>query len=85
MKNKKTGKNVMFIKGAPDYLLKQSSKIMTKSGNIVNFHEGAKNVFEKQIKDYAKKGLRTLALCLKQDCGPFNDYQGPHSKSHELL
>jgi len=46
MKNQKTGKNVLFIKGAPDYLLKGASKVMTKSGNIVNFHEGAKKGFE---------------------------------------
>lgn len=37
MKDKSTGKNVMFIKGAPDYLLNNSSRVMTRNGDIVNF------------------------------------------------
>ncbi len=32
----------MFIKGAPDYLIKKSSKIMTKSGNVVNLDAESK-------------------------------------------
>lgn len=69
MQNKRTGKNVMFIKGAPDYLLNVSSKVINRAGDIVPFHEGAKKVFENQIKGYAKRGLRTLAICIKQECG----------------
>lgn len=37
MKSKATKKNVLFIKGAPDYLLKASKKIMNKEGEIIDF------------------------------------------------
>jgi len=32
------GKEILFIKGAPDYLLDVSKKVMTKSGKIVSFN-----------------------------------------------
>lgn len=37
MNDKTTQKNIMFIKGAPDYLLGASSKIMTRNGDIKTF------------------------------------------------
>ncbi len=36
MKNNNTNKNILFIKGAPDYLLAKATKTITKSGKIVN-------------------------------------------------
>ena len=38
---------------------------MTKSGNVVPLTEEDKKNCEKAIKDLAKKGLRTLAICVK--------------------
>lgn len=37
MKDKVKGNNVMFIKGAPDYLLKGATKVVNRNGDIVNF------------------------------------------------
>lgn len=37
MKNKNAADNILFIKGAPDYLLKASKKVMNKDGEIVDF------------------------------------------------
>lgn len=37
------------------------------------------------IKSLAEKGLRTLAICVQEECGPLNDYDGPHHKAHKLL
>ena len=42
VKNKASNKNVLFIKGAPDYLLKASKKIMNKDGEIVDFNNTTK-------------------------------------------
>jgi hypothetical protein len=39
MKNKKTNKNSLFIKGAPDYLLKKASKVLNSDGEIIKFTE----------------------------------------------
>jgi len=35
--DKKTKKDYLFIKGAPEYLLEKSNKILSKTGKIVNF------------------------------------------------
>lgn len=46
MKNKISGKNVLFIKGAPDYLLKASKKVLNKEGELVDFTASSKAAFE---------------------------------------
>jgi Ca2+-transporting ATPase len=33
----------------------------------------------------AEKGLRTLAICMQEDCGPLADYNGPTHPAHNLL
>ncbi|KAL4466566.1 hypothetical protein ABPG72_010617 [Tetrahymena utriculariae] len=85
MKCKSSNKNVLFIKGAPDYLLKASKKIMNKDGEIVDFTSATKAAFENQIKEYAKAGLRTLAICIKYDTGALVDYNGPSHAAHKQL
>lgn len=39
MKNKQTNKNNLFIKGAPDYLLKKATKVLNCDGEITTFTE----------------------------------------------
>lgn len=39
---------------------------MNQDGSIVNFTEDGKKKFTNQIKDYARRGLRTLAICYKE-------------------
>jgi magnesium-transporting ATPase (P-type) len=34
--------NVMYVKGAPDFLLKGTSKIMNANGDVVDFNESAR-------------------------------------------
>lgn len=65
MKSKNAADNILFIKGAPDYLLKASKKVMNKDGEIVDFTQTSRASFENQVKEYAKAGLRTLAICVK--------------------
>eukprot|EP00827_Trimyema_finlayi_P005490 TRINITY_DN585_c0_g1_i3.p1 TRINITY_DN585_c0_g1~~TRINITY_DN585_c0_g1_i3.p1 ORF type:complete len:1064 (+),score=436.88 TRINITY_DN585_c0_g1_i3:64-3192(+) len=77
--------NTMYIKGAPDYLLKKSIKIMTKSGDIKDFTTTSKKQLENQIHEYAKVGLRTLALTIKRECNELKDYNGHSHPSHKLL
>lgn len=61
--------NVMFVKGAPDYMLKKAKYSMKEDGSIVVLEEKTKSAFEAQVKSFAEKGLRTLAICYKVDCG----------------
>ena len=39
MKSKQSGKNLLFIKGAPDYLLKKANKVLNLNGEPVAFNE----------------------------------------------
>lgn len=85
VRNKVNNKNLLFIKGAPDYLLKKSKFIMSKGGKLLELNENSRNVIEGKIKDFAKRGLRTLAICMKAEMGPFETYSGPLHESHKLL
>jgi Ca2+-transporting ATPase len=44
---------------------------------------------KKKILDYVKtlaeKGLRTLAICIQEDCGELSGYNGPQHPAHKLL
>lgn len=84
-KDGKNNKNVMFIKGAPDYLLDSSRKVLDKSGNVIDFSEAGKKVFRDQIEAYSKEGLRTLAICIKYETGELADYDGPNHRAHQKL
>jgi len=33
----------------------------------------------------AAKGLRTLAMCYKEECGDLASYNGPNHPAHKLL
>lgn len=53
----------MFIKGAPDYLLERTNKAVSASGKVVEMSKADKDRLLDTIKELAKKGLRTLAIC----------------------
>lgn len=84
-KNKKTGKNVMFIKGAPDYLIKGAQGVVLKNGSVAPLNADGKKLLLERVNHMAQKGLRTLALCYKEDCGALRDYTGSHHPAHGLL
>ena len=77
--------NIMFIKGAPEYLMNKSNKYVAKNGEIKNLEENDKKNINKEIVKLAQEGLRTLAICVKFDCGQLNAYDGPNHPSHKLL
>ncbi|CAD8101390.1 unnamed protein product [Paramecium sonneborni] len=82
-KNEKA--NVLFIKGAPDYLLEKSNLILNSNGDAVPLKAQDKNELLKIVKNLAEKGLRTLAICVQEDCGQLSDYDGPKHPAHNLL
>eukprot|EP00331_Platyophrya_macrostoma_P034737 CAMPEP_0176439360 /NCGR_PEP_ID=MMETSP0127-20121128/19894_1 /TAXON_ID=938130 /ORGANISM="Platyophrya macrostoma, Strain WH" /LENGTH=1040 /DNA_ID=CAMNT_0017823609 /DNA_START=27 /DNA_END=3149 /DNA_ORIENTATION=- len=81
----KAKSNVMFIKGAPDYLLNKARSVVVSSGQIVNLSEDNKKQIAAKVNSMAKKGYRTLAICMKKECGILSDYDGPHHKAHKQL
>lgn len=55
------------------------------NGKVVDMNQKQKDELLNKIKGLAEKGLRTLAICIQEDCGALNDYDGPKHKAHELL
>ena len=81
----KKNKNVLFIKGAPDYLIKKSKQVVLRNGEFAVLTETDKVELLKKVNTLAEKGLRTLALCLKVKCGELDTYEGTHSASQKQL
>ena len=90
--------NVLYVKGAPDYMLdtsKASNKKLTfldaDTGSVKPLGHGAggakalKNIRDAQ-KQFARDGLRTLLMSYKTNL-PFGlgSYTGPNHKAHEYL
>lgn len=77
--------NLLFIKGAPDYLLEKAKHIMNCEGKTVDLKAEDKTKLLASVKSLAEKGLRTLAICVQEDCGELKTYDGPKHKAHALL
>jgi magnesium-transporting ATPase (P-type) len=84
-RNNTTGKNVLYIKGAPESIIGEAGRIVLRNGDVVKLNSESRLKFTEKIEEMAQKGLRTLALAYKDDCGPLKDYDGPKHKSHSLL
>lgn len=63
VKHRDAKENIMFIKGAPDYLIERTNKMVNVRGEVVELSANDKNRLLDSIKELAKKGLRTLAIC----------------------
>jgi magnesium-transporting ATPase (P-type) len=59
----------LFIKGAPDFMLLHSKRIMLSDGSVVPLGPNEKAVIEKEISRMANSGLRVLAISMKEDIG----------------
>jgi Ca2+-transporting ATPase len=80
------GENVLFVKGAPEMVLKRCSKILLPDGSVEAI-DPWRSVIEKQIDDMASAALRTLSLAMKTDLKDkgLHDYTGPEHKGQSLL
>lgn len=83
--SKSRGQNVMFVKGAPDYLIKNASKCVLADGSQKALSSADKEAILQRVAQMARQGLRTLALCIKEDCGPLATYDGPSHPQYKLL
>lgn len=86
VRNPKEGKeNMLLIKGAPDYLLERSDRMMNANGDLVKLSGAQKEQLMDQVKRLAEQGLRTLAICVSEDTGVLKDYDGPKHHAHKIL
>lgn len=68
----KNGQHRIYIKGAPDFVLKSCTQYVTKDGNILNLNEQKRQEFTEHISSYADLALRTMLLAY-QDIGNKNE------------
>ena len=78
--------NRLLIKGAPENIIQNSTKILTKSGQVLTLKQTQKDQILKSVSELAKKGLRTLAFSYKDQLGDLEGYDGKKThKAHQLI
>ena len=80
-----SGRVQMFIKGAPDYLIEKSTKVLTSTGSISELNKDAKEKLLNEVKRLAEQGLRTLLIAYKPVVTGLEDYNGPTHRNHKIL
>jgi Ca2+-transporting ATPase len=75
---------MLYIKGAPDYLIKNSTFGMLSNGDIVPLDEEDRKELTRRVVRMAGQGLRTLAVCIKMEVGQLKGYNGIHHDSHPV-
>lgn len=66
-KTNESDKYIIYVKGAPDLLLPNCTKMISEGGNIIELDEGSKkDVLEKVLLRNAEIGYRTLLLAYKE-------------------
>jgi Ca2+-transporting ATPase len=79
--------NVLFVKGAPEMVVKRCTKIQTADGKIEDLNQTWSDAINKQINTMAEGALRTIAFAVKTDLKKhkLHDYDGPSHSSHATL
>lgn len=79
-RNKATGTNHLFVKGAPEVLLTRCETVMLPCGSVVPLSEEARSRLLEDVAGMARGALRTLALAVRLDAGPLADFNGEASQ-----
>jgi Ca2+-transporting ATPase len=81
------GGNVLYVKGAPEMVLKRCSKIMLPDGTTETLTDAWRKKVEDMITSMAGEALRTIALAYRPDLKSMDmhDYDGPSHKGHKVL
>lgn len=75
-RNKRTGKNDLFVKGAPETLLTRCENMMLPDGSVVPLTSSANALLLDYVGCMARGALRTLALAVRVGGGPLAGYKG---------
>ena len=82
LRKKGESNNCMYVKGAPEMMIKSASTFMNQNGDIKVLTENDKAQLNDRVIAMASKGLRVLGLSVKYDCGDLNDYNGLSDVNH---
>jgi len=79
--------NVLFVKGAPEMVLKRCSSIMLQDGSVEKMTPEWRATVEKEITGMAGEALRTIGLAYRPDLTStgMHDYDGPQHGQHKQL
>jgi len=84
-KGKGSGKNMLFVKGAPERVIERCTTARMPDGSKVPFTEADKKAVLKNVAEMAARPLRCLAMAIREDVGDLADYDGDHHAAHHKL
>uniref|UniRef100_A0A0G4F8M6 P-type sodium-transporting ATPase4 n=1 Tax=Chromera velia CCMP2878 TaxID=1169474 RepID=A0A0G4F8M6_9ALVE len=74
--------NSLLVKGAPESILDRAAGVVLPSGEVEYLDDASREeVLMKEVEGLASRGLRTLALAVRRDCGELSTYDGSTSHS----
>jgi hypothetical protein len=74
------GKNMLFVKGAPERVIERCTTARMPDGSKVPFTEADKKAVLKNVAEMAARPLRCLAMAIREDVGDLADYDGCATK-----
>lgn len=77
--------NHLFIKGAPDYIIQKARNVVLSNGKLVALDANLRNQLLQSVQKLANQGLRTLAICKKEDIADLATYNGEKHPAHAQL
>ena len=80
-----SGKNQLFVKGAPESVIARCSHARLADGTTVPFGPMQRARVLKHVEGMAARPLRCLAMAIKEDVGELSDYDGPSHRAQKLL
>ncbi|KAL3130923.1 Calcium-transporting ATPase, endoplasmic reticulum-type [Trebouxia sp. C0009 RCD-2024] len=84
-KNGSDNSNVLFVKGAAEYMLNRCSKVMLQEGRVQPLSPALRAKATQTINHMAGKALRCLAFAQKTDLGDLSSYDGAQHPAHGQL
>merc|ERR1719446_192040 len=80
-----SGKNQLFVKGAPESVIARCSHARLADGTTVPFGPMQRARVLKHVEGMAAQPLRCLAMAIKEDVGELSDYDGLSHRAQKLL
>jgi len=80
-----SGKNMLFVKGAPESVLERCSHARLANGDTVALTAAQRKTILAQVAGMAARPLRCLAMAICENVGNLATYDGPSHPSHKLL
>jgi len=80
-----SGKNMLYVKGAPEQLLERCTFARLADGSTVPLGAAERKTVLAMVAEMAARPLRCLAMAIREDVGELADYDGPDHKAHRHL